>query len=330
MAEDIFDVTIIGAGPTGMFGGFYAGLRGMKCKIIDSMEALGGQVSAMYPEKDIFDVAGFPRISGKKLCQDLEEQLMRFHPLIILGEKVLTLVKRPTDNVFEMTTDKGNKHFTKAVVLALGMGSFTPKKHPNPELVPYEGKGVNYGVLSLEPFKGKRVLIVGGGDSALDWALMLEPIASKVTLVHRRDEFRAHESSVQKLKVSKVEIKLWHELKTVKGNGKVEEAVIYENHTMAEETLPMDFVVLNFGFQASLSFLKDWGINLEKNKIPVNPKMETNVPGIYAAGDIVTHPGKLDLIATGFAEGAIAVNFSKTYINPGEKAEPGHSSSLKL
>jgi thioredoxin reductase (NADPH) len=210
------------------------------------------------------------------------------------------------------------------------MGSFTPKKHPNAEIVPFEGKGVYYGVLSLEPFKGKRVLVVGGGDSAIDWALMLEPICAKVTLIHRRDEFRAHESSVQKLKASKVEIMLWHELRTVKGNGKVEEAVVYENHTNEDTVLPMDAVVLNFGFQASLSFLKDWGLVLEKNKIPVNQKMETNIPGIYAAGDIVTHPGKLDLIATGFSEGATAVNFSKTYINPGEKAEPGHSSNLKL
>ena len=328
MAEEVFDLIIIGAGPTGMFGGFYAGLRGMKFMIIDSMEALGGQVSAMYPEKDIFDVAGFPRVSGKRLVSDLEEQLKRFKPELVLGEKVAK-VNRRMDNVFELSTDKGGKHYCKTIVLALGMGSFTPKKHPNAELVPFEGKGVQYGVLSLDPFKGKRVVVVGGGDSALDWALMLEPICDKVTLIHRRDEFRAHEASVKKLKASKVDIKLWYELKTVRGKDKVQEAVIYENHTMAEEVLPVDFVVLNFGFQASLSFLKDWGLTLEKNKIPVNQKMETNVPGIYAAGDIVTHPGKLDLIATGFAEGATAVNFAKTYINPNEKAEPGHSSSLK-
>jgi thioredoxin reductase (NADPH) len=330
MSEEIFDVTIVGGGPAGMFAGFYAGLRGMKFKIVDSLEQLGGQVSAMYPEKDIFDVAGFPRVSGKDLVKDLDQQLSRWHPNLALGEKVLTLVKRPSDNVFELGTDKGTKHYSKAVVLTLGMGSFTPKKHPNAEIVPFEGKGVFYGVLSLEPFKGKRVLVVGGGDSAIDWALMLEPIAAKVTLIHRRDEFRAHESSVQKLKASKVDIKLWYELRTVKGNGKVEEAVIYENHTNEDTVLPMDAVVLNFGFQASLSFLKDWGLTLEKNKIPVNQKMETNIPGVYAAGDIVTHPGKLDLIATGFSEGATAVNFSKTYINPGEKAEPGHSSNLKL
>jgi thioredoxin reductase len=328
MAEEIFDIIIIGGGPTGMFGGFYAGLRGMKFKIIDSLEQLGGQVSAMYPEKDIFDVAGFPRVSGKKLVLDLEEQLMRFKPSLCLGEKVASLTKR-ADGIFELITDKATKHHCKAVILTLGMGSFTPKKHPNPELIPFEGKGVQYGILSLEPFKGKRALVVGGGDSALDWALMLEPICSKVTLVHRRDEFRAHEESVRKLKASSVDIKLWYELRTVKGNGKMEEAVIYENHTNQDETIPMDFVVLNFGFQASLGFLKDWGIQLEKNKIPVNQKMETNVPGIYAAGDIVTHPGKLDLIATGFSEGATAVNFSKTYISPGEKASPGHSSNLK-
>ncbi len=329
MAEEIFDIIIVGAGPAGMFGGFYAGLRGMKTKIIDSLEQLGGQVAAMYPEKDIYDVAGFPRVSGKQLVKDMEEQLMRFKPTIVLGERVSHLVKRP-DNVFELTTEKGVLHHSKAVVLTLGMGSFTPKKHPNAELVPYEDKGVQYGILSLEPFKGKRALVVGGGDSALDWALMLEPICSKVTLVHRRDEFRAHEESVRKLKASSVEVKLWYELRTVKGNGKVEEAVIYENHTNQDETLPMDFVVLNFGFQASLSFLKDWGLVLEKNKIPVNQRMETNIPGIYAAGDIVTHPGKLDLIATGYSEGATAVNFAKTYINPNEKATPGHSSNLKL
>ena len=311
-----------------MFSGFYAGLRGMKFKLIDSMEAVGGQVAAMYPEKDIFDVAGYGRVTGKRLVAQLEEQLMRFKPELALGEQVRTVTRRP-DNVFELTTDKDHKHFCRVLVLTLGMGSFTPKKHPNPELVPYEGKGVQYGILSLEPFKDKRVLIVGGGDSAVDWALMLEPICEKVTLIHRRDEFRAHEDSVKKLKSSKVDIKLWHELKTVRGDGKVQEAVIYENHTKAEETLPMGFVVLNFGFQASLSFLKDWGLILEKNKIPVNQRMETNVPGIYAAGDIVTHPGKLDLIATGFAEGAMAVNFAKTYLNPQERAEPGHSSNLK-
>jgi thioredoxin reductase (NADPH) len=328
VVEEIFDVIIIGGGPAGMFGGFYAGLRGMKFKLIDSLETLGGQISAMYPEKDIFDVAGFPRIAGKELVKELEEQLLRFKPPLALGEKVLTLVKRP-DNIFELTTDKGIKHFSKTVVLTLGMGSFTPKKHPNPELTAFEGKGVNYGVLSLDPYKNKRVLIVGGGDSAVDWALMLEPIAQKVTMIHRRDEFRAHESSVNKLKASKVDIKLWYELRTVKGNGKVEEAVIYDNHTNKDEFIPVDLVVLNFGFQASLSFLKDWGLTLEKNKIPVNQKMETNVPGIYAAGDIVDHPGKLDLIATGFAEGATAVNFAKNYINPNDKVEPGHSSNLK-
>jgi len=328
MIEDVFDLIIVGAGPAGMFAGFYAGLRGMKFKVIDSLEALGGQVSAMYPEKDIFDVAGFPRVSGKRLVKDLEEQLMRFKPPLVLGEKVANLAKG-TDGIFELTTDKGNKHHCKAVVLTLGMGSFTPKKHPNPELVPYEGYGVQYGVLSLDPFRNKRALIVGGGDSALDWALMLEPICDKVTLIHRRDEFRAHEDSVKKLKASKVAVKLWYELRTVEGKGRVERAIIYENHTKAEETLPVDFVVLNFGFQASLDFLKSWGLTLERNKIPVNQKMETNVPGIYAAGDIVTHPGKLDLIATGFSQGATAVNFAKTYINPNEKAEPGHSSNLK-
>ncbi len=326
--DDIFDVAIVGAGPAGLFAGFYAGLRGMKFTIIDSLEAIGGQVAAMYPEKDIFDVAGFPRISGKELVKNLGDQVNRFHPSMALGEKVTNLIKR-ADATFELQTDKNHQIFSRTVLLTLGMGSFTPKKHPNMDLVPYENKGVQYGILSLEPFKGKRALIVGGGDSAVDWALMLEPICSKVTLIHRRDEFRAHEDSVKKLRSSRCEIKLWYELATVRGEGKVEQAVVFENHTKAEETLNVDFVVLNFGFQASLTFLKDWGLTLEKNKIPVNPKMETNMPGIYAAGDIVTHPGKLDLIATGFSEGATAINFAKAYINPNERAAPGHSSNLK-
>ena len=329
MPENVTDITIIGAGPAGLFAGFYAGLRGMSCRIVDSLELLGGQVAAMYPEKDIYDVAGFPRVSGKDLVKNLEEQVSRFKPDIVLGEKIMGLTKG-ADGVFELTSVSGKKYYSKSVLLTLGMGSFTPKKFPLAEVAQYEGKGLQYGIQSLAPFKGKKALIVGGGDSALDWALMLEPICEKVTLIHRRDGFRAHESSVQKLLASKVEVKLWYELRTVRGNGKVEEAVIYENHTNADEVLKVDFVVPNFGFLASLDFLKSWGLELVKNKIPVNPRMETNIPGVYAAGDIVNHPGKLDLIATGFSEGATAVNFAKVYLNPGEKAEPGHSSSLKL
>lgn len=329
MNEDVFDLTIVGAGPAGMFGGFYAGLRSMKFKIIDSMQALGGQISALYPEKEVYDVAGFPRVSGKDLVKELQEQLVRFNPPMFFGEKVVQLTKREF-NVFELTTDKGTKHFTRTVLLNIGMGSFAAKKHPNPELEPFEGKGVLYGVQSLEPFKGKRVLIVGGGDSAVDWAFMLEAVCEKVTFIHRRDAFRAQEDSVNRLNASKIEVKLWHELKTVQGKDWVEKAVIFENHTHAEEILSVDYVIINFGFQASLDFLKSWGLLLEKNKIPVNEKMETNVPGIYAAGDIITHPGKLNLIVSGFAEAATAVNFAKSYLNPNERPEPGHSSSMRL
>lgn len=325
--DDLYDLIIIGAGPTGLFAGFYAGLRGMKFKIIDSLDSVGGQVTAMYPEKYIYDVAGFPKVTGKHLVQELWKQVSRFSPPMVLGRRVQS-VKKQSDGNFVLELDNGEKHYSRTVLIAIGMGSFRPKKHPNPDLEAYEGKGVLYGVKELEPFRGKKVLVVGGGDSAVDWALMLEPLAQKVTLIHRRDKFRAHEDSVQALMKSRCDVKLWYELKTVRGDGRVQEAVIFENHTKQEETLPVDFVVINFGFLASLDFLKDWGLELQKNKIPVTPRMETNVPGIYAAGDIVTHPGKLNLIATGFAEGAIAVNFAKAYLNPGEKAEPGHSSNL--
>jgi ferredoxin/flavodoxin---NADP+ reductase len=327
MSDEVVDLTIIGAGPTGLFAGFYAGLRGMKFRIIDSLEQVGGQAGAMYPEKDIFDVPGFPRVTGNQLIKNLSEQIDHFKPEMALGQKVTSLVKGP-DGIFDLGTAEGQKYRTRAILLALGMGSFRPKKHPNKDFEAYEGKGLQYGIQSLEPFRGKRALIVGGGNSAVDWALMLEPICSQVTLIHRRDGFRAHESAVKKLMSSKVDVKLWYELRTVRGAGRVEEAVIYENHNNQDEVLKVDFAILNFGFLASLDFLKQWGLELEKNKIRVNQRMETNVPGIYAAGDITTHPGKLALIATGFAEGATAVNFARTYLNPAEKAEPGHSSNL--
>jgi thioredoxin reductase (NADPH) len=328
MPQTVYDLLIVGAGPTGLFAGFYAGIRGMSFKIIDSLDQVGGQVSALYPNKDIFDVPAFTRVTGKEFIKRLQDQVKRFKPEYHLGQRVVGLTRRD-DGVFELTTAEGAKHYSKTVLLALGMGSFRPKKHPNPEIDVYEGKGLQYGIHSLEPFKGKRVLVVGGGDSALDWALMLEPLCQKVTLIHRRDAFRAHESTIQKLKESKVDVKLWYELETVRGNGRVEEAVLFQNNTKENETLKVDFVLPNFGVLASLDFLKDWGLRLEDGKIPVNARMETNIPGVYAAGDICTHPGKLDLISTGLGEAATAANFVRTFLNPTEKAEPAHSSSFK-
>jgi len=328
MPETVFDLIIVGAGPTGLFASFYAGIRGMRFKIIDSLDQVGGQVSALYPRKDIFDVPAFNRVSGNDFIKGLQDQIKRFNPEYHLGQRIVGLHRRE-DDVFELTTGEGTKHFSKTVLLALGMGSFQPKKHPNAELEAFEGKGLQYGIQSLDPFKGKRVLIVGGGDSALDWALMLEPLCEKVTLIHRRDAFRAHESTVHKLKESKVDVKLWYELETVRGNGRVEEAVLKNNQDQHTEVMPVDFVLPNFGVLASHEALESWGLKVVGNKIPVNEKMETNLPGVYAAGDICTHPGKLDLISTGLGEAATAANFARTFLNPTEKAEPVHSSSLK-
>src|SRR5258708_1858720 len=232
---DIFDLTIVGGGPTGLYASFYAGFRTMKVKIIDSLEELGGQVTALYPEKDIFDVAGFPKISGKDLVSGLVQQGLQYKPTVCVGEKV-EMMKALPDKTFQMTTQKG-EHFSKAVLITIGVGAFKPKRIPAPGTEKYEGKGISYFVPDVSKYDKKRLVIVGGGDSAVDWALNLYPRASAVTLVHRRDGFRAHEESVRLLKASPVSLKLFYEIKEVRGTGHVDSVVLVNNKTKAEETL---------------------------------------------------------------------------------------------
>ncbi len=325
---DMFDITIIGGGPAGLFGLFYAGLRGLKAKLIDSLAELGGQLITLYPEKYIFDVAGFPKILAKDLVKNCVEQGLRFDPTVCLEEKVMGL-SYAGDRVICLRTDKG-EHWTRAVVLTVGVGAFQPKKLPLPDVERLEGHGVYYFVKEKQGFAGKTVLIVGGGDSAVDWALMLKELARKVILIHRRDKFRAHEQSVQELMESPVDVKLFYELKAVQGNGRVEGATIFHNKTGEEQEIKVDALVLSLGFLADLGPIKTWGLGIENNAIMVNERMETNLPGVYAAGDAVGHPGKLKLITTGQGEAAIAVNFAATYIDPDSKAFPGHSSTMNL
>jgi len=330
MSADVYDLTIIGAGPTGLFATFYAGLREMKTKVIDALEEPGGQVAVLYPEKYIFDVPGYSKILAKDLVRSLVAQAFQYNPTVILGERVTALHK--TDGVFELATDKGTKHLSKAVLVAAGVGAFSPNRLEAKGASDYEGKGVYYFVKDKSIFKDKSLLIVGGGDSAVDWALNIKDIAKKITLVHRRDVFRAHEGSVKALMTSGVDIKLFYEVRSVTGDGtRVTKAVIFDNRSQAEETVEADAILVNIGFRADLGPIKDWGLQIDGREIRVNGKMETNIPGVFVAGDIAgpLDGVKLNLIAKGYAQAALAVNVAKAYVDPNSKIFPGHSSEMK-
>ncbi len=330
MSGDVYDLTIIGAGPTGLFATFYAGLRQMKTKIVDALEEPGGQVAVLYPEKYIFDVPGYTKILAKDLVKNLVDQAFQYNPTVVFGERVTTLHR--TDGIFELTTDKGTKHLSKAVLVAAGVGAFSPNKLEAKGASEYEGKGVYYFVKDRSVFRDKNLLIVGGGDSAVDWALNIKDIAKRITLVHRRDVFRAHEGSVIALRNSTVDVKLFYEVRSVSGDGtRLAKAVIFDNRTQAEETLDVDAILVNIGFRADLGPIKEWGLQIDGREIRVNGKMETNIPGVYVAGDIAgpLDGVKLNLIATGYAQAALAVNVAKAYVDPNSKIFPGHSSEMK-
>lgn len=330
--DELFDCTIIGGGPTGLYGAFYGGMRDMTVKIIDSLGELGGQVSALYPEKYIYDVAGFPQVKGKELIASCIEQGLQFGPTICLGEKVETLEKDEEGN-YLLTTNK-RTHRTKTIIIAAGVGAFAPRKLPksdelNPDLLDdLEGSSVFYFVKELDTFKDKNLLIVGGGDSAMDWAMGLEPLAKNITLIHRRDKWRAHEDSVRKVLDSSVNVQVFNEVKSVNlENGTIQNVTIFNNKTKEETTLDVDILIMCLGFIANIGPIKEWGLEIAEGGISVDPgTMQTNLPGIYAAGDIARFKGKLNLIATGFGEAATAANYAKNYIDPSSKAFPGHSS----
>ena len=329
LPEDLFDITIIGGGPVGLFGSFYAGMRGMKTKILDSLPELGGQLSALYPEKYVYDMPGFPKVLARDLARDMVAQGLRFDPTVALDQRVEALEPRP-DGSIRLKSDK-ETHHTKTVVICAGAGAFTPKRLEAPGLERFEGRGVHYFVQNKAQFQDKRLLIVGGGDSALDWAMNLEPLARSVTLIHRRDVFRAHEESIDWLmNRSTVNTRLFCEIKQADGNGTLERVTIANSKTGETESLDVDACLINIGFNASIGPIKDWGVALQGNQVLVNERMETNLPGVYAAGDICAHGAKLKLIATGVGEVCIAVNYAKVRIDPTAKAFPGHSTNLEL
>lgn len=325
---EISDLIIIGGGPAGMFASFYCGMRQASVTLIESMPQLGGQLTALYPEKYIYDVAGFPKVTAQELVDNLSKQMDLFKPNVRLEEKVTSLEKLD-ERHFLIKTDKSEYH-AKAVIITAGVGAFQPRRLEVEGAEKFEKANLHYFVNDLNRFKGKKVLITGGGDSAVDWALMLEPIAEQVTLVHRRDKFRAHEHSVENLLNSKVHVVTPTEITGLHGEDTIAKVTLSHVKTKETQEVEVDDVIVNFGFVSSLGPIAEWGINIESNSIVVDSRMETNIPGIFAAGDITTYPGKLKLIAVGFGEAPTAVNNAKVYIDPDAKLSPGHSSNLKL
>ncbi|MFN3649013.1 MAG: NAD(P)/FAD-dependent oxidoreductase [Armatimonadota bacterium] len=325
--QTVYDITIIGAGPVGLFGAFYAGMRQMKTKIIDGLEEIGGQLTALYPEKYIFDMPGFPKVLAKDLVRAGAEQGLQYGAEVVLGQKVLTIERRE-DGTWRLVSEQGYEHFSRTIMITAGAGSFAPKKLPQVDVSPWEGHGVHYFVKDTSQFTGKRVLIVGGGDSAVDWALHLQGVAQQVMLIHRRDRFRAHEESVRQLMESDTEVMLFWEITAICGEHHVSSVTLTNNKTGETREVPTNEIILSLGFSADIGPIRQWGLELEGSQIKVNSRMETNLPGVYSAGDVATYDGKLKLIATGTGEAAIAANFAKTFIDPSSRAFPGHSSEM--
>ncbi|MFD9628001.1 NAD(P)/FAD-dependent oxidoreductase [Peribacillus muralis] len=325
--EKVYDITIIGGGPVGLFTAFYGGMRQASVKIIESLPQLGGQLSALYPEKYIYDIAGFPKVRAQELVNNLKEQMAKFEQTIVLEQAVQELEKQ-ADGVFKLTTDK-EIHYSKTIIITAGNGAFQPRRIEIDDAKKYESSNLHYFIDDLNHFAGKKVAVFGGGDSAVDWALMLEPIADKVSIIHRRDKFRAHEHSVENLINSKVEIMTPYIPSDLIGTeGQIHTVAIKDTKGEDTKTLDVEAVIVNYGFISSLGPIKNWGLDIQKNSILVNTKMETNIPGIYAAGDIATYDGKVKLIASGFGEAPTAVNHAKQYIDPKAKVQPMHSSSM--
>ncbi|WP_240375948.1 NAD(P)/FAD-dependent oxidoreductase [Bacillus piscicola] len=322
----VFDITIIGGGPAGLFTAFYAGMRQLSVNIVESLPHLGGQLTALYPEKYIYDVAGFPKVGAQELVDNLTNQMNQFEPNVTLNEEVQD-IQKDADGIFHLTTNE-NVHYSKTIIITAGNGAFQPRKLKLDAAERYENKNLHYFIDNLNKFKDKRVQVFGGGDSAVDWALMLEPIAKEVFLAHRRDKFRAHEHSVERLKKSNVQILTPFVPTEFVGEDLIEQVVLEEVKGTKKKVIDVDEVVCNYGFVSTLGPIKNWGLNIEKNSIVVNSKMETNMEGIYAVGDICTYEGKVKLIATGFGEAPIAVSNAKVYIDPKAKMQPAHSTSV--
>ena len=316
------DVLVVGAGPVGIYAAYYTGFRGLTCAIMDTLPEAGGQITAMYPEKAIYDVAGFPKIKGKDLVSALVEQAAPYDPKYLLGHTAETL-QTSEEGPVVVTSDKGETITCGAVIITGGIGRFTPR--PLPAADGWESKGLVHFVPKLDAHAGKDVVIVGGGDSAFDWVTELHPIAKSVTLVHRRAAFRAHESTVEAVKKLGVPLLVDSEVSKVFGNGSIESIEVTHTPTGEVKVLPAQTLVAALGFVANIGPLADWGLELQKRRILVDSTTRSNLPRVFAAGDISTYPGKVALISTGFGEAATAVNNAAIVINPEAHLFPGHS-----
>ena len=329
------DIAIIGAGPVGLFAVFEFGLLGMKCQVIDALDQVGGQCAALYPEKPIYDIPGFPRIDAASLVERLTEQAANFTPILHLGEQVTKLTRDLADSCFRITTDKGREIMARAVVIAAGVGAFGPNRPPIAGIEAFEGKSVFYAVKNRETLRGKRIVIAGGGDSALDWALALAGFAAKIYLVHRRAKFRAAPATVALLEaaVARGEIEMVTNcqlagLTAHDGEPGQIETVILNDLDGGTKSLPADILLAFFGLSMNLGPINEWGLGLSDHHITVEPSsMATTTPGIFAIGDIAHYAGKLKLILTGFAEAAQAAHAARSFLNPGKEFHFVHSTS---
>jgi thioredoxin reductase len=325
MSRTEIDLLVIGAGPAGLYAAYYAGFRRYSVTLVDSLPELGGQVSALYPEKVIYDVAGFVAIKGQDLVDALVDQAATANPQYMLGHRAEELVVDA--EAVTVTTHLGAVVRAKVVLITGGIGTFTPR--PMPDADGFAGRGLRYFVKRLDDLSDQRVLIVGGGDSAFDWAASLEPIAKSVTLIHRRSAFRAHQATVDAVLSSRVEVLTPYELARIHGSERVDSVEIFDNLTGERRTLPVDTVVAALGFTADLGPFTRWGLDQRKRHILVDSAMRTNLRRVFAAGDIVDYDGKVKLISVAFGEAATAVNNAAGLIEPGAKVFPGHSTGAE-
>ncbi|GMV98739.1 MAG: NAD(P)/FAD-dependent oxidoreductase [Phycisphaerae bacterium] len=322
----LFDIVIIGGGPTGLFAAFCAGLRSMHTAIIDSLDVLGGQPSALYPDKFIYDVGGHPAILARTLISELVRQTLPYAPTIILGETIGGL-QRGDDGLIVLTGSRG-RYRARSAVIAAGGGAIEPHRRLPSEAGRLEGKGLEYILMDMSYYRGRRTLIVGGGEAAVEAALAVGRAAQAVTLAHRGDALRADPATLDRLREAGVEVRPGRQLVALHGHTWVESAVLLNLGTGCEETLAVDAVLICAGFTLTLAPMHEWGLCVEPDGIPVTSRMETNLPGVFAAGDVVTYPGKLKLIATGFAEAAVAVHHAKMFIDPAGQADLDRSTWL--
>lgn len=327
--EQIYDIIVIGGGPVGLFAGFYGGMRGLRTKVIEALEELGGALTAIYPEKYIYDIAGFPKVLAKDYVEAAVEQARGMGCEFVLKTAVTSVTRDEAASVFVLETSTG-MHYSRTIIISAGIGAFEPKRLEVPGIERFEGGGgVHYFAKRIEDFRDRHVLIVGGGDSAVDWANTLAPLARSVRLVHR-SKFRAHEHAIQQMTEGGVHLHYPdYAVKAVHGDDRLEAVTFYHLKEGHEQTVDVDELIVAIGFLADLGPLKTWGLQVERNTIRVDPiTMATNIDGIYGCGDVVTYPAKFKLIATGAAEAITAVNHCVTFINPSARLDPGHSTNI--